>query len=72
MIIEAKRRHNETAAALPQIQHVVEEAKPSRPLNGRGVVRVDEEQGWSKQTIGAAALVGCAGIWAAGSWLESL
>ena len=34
--------------------------------------KVDEEQGWNKQAYGAAALIGCASIWLAGSWLESM
>lgn len=72
MIIEAKRRHNESLSARPPAQHVVEQAKPVQSLRREGAVRVNEEQGWSKQAFGAAALVGCAGLWLAGTWLESL
>ncbi|KAF2465502.1 uncharacterized protein BDR25DRAFT_306633 [Lindgomyces ingoldianus] len=75
MIVEAKRRHNETVNTRPQPQHVVEEAEVAdakRSLRKEGAVRVDEESGWTKQIVGAAALLGCAGVWAAGSWFESL
>ncbi|KAF3044283.1 glycosylphosphatidylinositol anchor biosynthesis [Didymella heteroderae] len=71
MINEAKRRHNESLSVHPQAQHVVEEAKPAQSLRRQGAAMVQEEQGWSKQIVGAAALVGCAVAWAAGSWLES-
>ncbi|KAF3040034.1 glycosylphosphatidylinositol anchor biosynthesis [Didymella keratinophila] len=71
MINEAKRRHNESLSVHPQTQHVVEEAKPAQSLRKQGAAMVQEEQGWSKQTVGAAALVGCAVAWVAGSWLES-
>lgn len=66
MIIEAKRRHNESLSVQPQAQHVVEEAQPAQSLRREGAVRVDAEQGWTKHAFGAAALVGCAGIWLAG------
>ncbi|KAH7383272.1 peptidase C13 family-domain-containing protein [Pyrenochaeta sp. MPI-SDFR-AT-0127] len=72
MILEAKRRHNESLSAQPQAEHVVEEAKAVQSLRREGAVRVDEDQGWTNQAFGAAALVGCAGIWFAGTWLESL
>jgi phosphatidylinositol glycan class K len=72
MIVEARRRHNQSMTVLPHEQHIVGEAQPAQIMKRGGVVRVDEEQGSSKQTIGAAALLGCAAIWAAGSWLESL
>jgi phosphatidylinositol glycan class K len=71
MINEAKRRHNESMNVHPQPQHVVEEAKPAQQLKRQGAAMVQQEQGWSKQIVGAAALVGCAVAWAAGSWLET-
>ncbi|KAJ4381641.1 glycosylphosphatidylinositol anchor biosynthesis [Didymella sp. IMI 355093] len=71
MINEAKRRHNESMNVHPQAQHVVEEAKPAQQLKRQGAAMVQQEQGWSKQIVGAAALVGCAVAWAAGSWLET-
>ncbi|KAF2020757.1 hypothetical protein BU24DRAFT_487309 [Aaosphaeria arxii CBS 175.79] len=75
MIIEANRRHNESLNLSPHKHHVVEEAKSAdtqRSLRKEGAVKVDEEAGWSKQLVGAAALLGCASIWVAGSWIEAL
>jgi phosphatidylinositol glycan class K len=75
MIEDAKRRHNESLSMRPQAQHVVEEAKQEetrQTIRKEGAVKVDEETGWTKQIVGAAALLGCAGFWAAGSWFESL
>jgi phosphatidylinositol glycan class K len=46
--------------------------KPVASIRREGAWKVDEEQGWTKQAYGAAALVGCAGIWLAGSLLESM
>ena len=72
MIVEARRRHEEELSLRPQPQHVVEEIKSTQKLRNDRAVRVDEEQGWTKQTFGAAALAGCALIWVAGSFMESL
>ncbi|KAF2690243.1 hypothetical protein K458DRAFT_383368 [Lentithecium fluviatile CBS 122367] len=75
MIDEAKRRHNESLSVRPLAEHLVEEAEQPQPQPQQslkaGAVRVDEESGWQKQVVGAAALLGCAGLWAVGSWLES-
>ena len=72
MILDARRRHNESLNARPQAQRVVEEVKPVQGLRREGAVKVDEVQGWNKQVVGAAALLGCAGVWIAGSLLESM
>ncbi|KAJ4317411.1 glycosylphosphatidylinositol anchor biosynthesis [Neodidymelliopsis sp. IMI 364377] len=72
MILEAKRRHNESLSVEARPQHVVEEARPVQKLRTQGAATVQEEQGWSKQIVGAAALAGFAVAWAAGSWVESL
>lgn len=74
MILDAKRRHNESLSAnvKPGVQYTIEEVKPVQMLRNDGAVKVDEEQGWNKQVVGAAALLGCAGVWIAGSLLESL
>ncbi|KAF2849825.1 hypothetical protein T440DRAFT_425719 [Plenodomus tracheiphilus IPT5] len=71
MILEAKRRHNESLSAKPQADHVVEKTKSSLNVRREGAMRIDEEQGWTKRAYGAAALLGCAGVWLAGSLLES-
>lgn len=72
MIRDAKRRYNESLNTKAEAERVVEKVKPVQSLRREGAVRVDEEQGWTKQVYGAAALLGCAGIWIAGSWLESV
>lgn len=78
MIIEAKRRHNETLNLRPHAKHIaedaaqVEEATVQHKMTRRGAVKVDGELGWTKQIVGGAALLGFAGIWAVGSWFESL
>lgn len=75
MIEQARKRqqHNESGKLDVQSQHIVEQAQP--PQNARregGAVKVDEQQGWTKQAYGAVTLLGCAGVWLAGSLLESL
>jgi GPI-anchor transamidase subunit K len=75
MIEEAKRRHNASLTTSPQHANVIEEVKAAeakQDVRREGAVRVDEENGWTKQIVGAAALLGCVGIWAAGSWLDSV
>jgi hypothetical protein len=73
MINDARKRHNESLAGAPL--HEVEQtpvAKASKPsLKKEGAARVKSDGGWSKQLAGVAALLGCVGVWAAGSWLES-
>ncbi|KAJ4364857.1 glycosylphosphatidylinositol anchor biosynthesis [Ascochyta clinopodiicola] len=71
MILDAKRRHNESLTVDTRAQHIVEEATPAQSLKKQGAAMVREEQSWSKQIVGAVALAGCAVAWAAGSWLES-
>lgn len=72
MISEAQRRHNESLAALPQQQAETASVKDSkRAIKKEGAVRVDADSGWSKQLFGTAALLGCIGIWVAGSWIEA-
>lgn len=75
MILEAKRRHNESLSVRPHPAHLVEEAEnlqAQHSLRNERAAKVDAEAGRSKQIAGAAALLGCIGIWAAGSWFESL
>lgn len=71
MIDEARRRHNESLGVHPQAQHIAEEVRSVQGLKREGAAMVQQEQSWSKQIVGAAALAGCAVVWAAGSWLES-
>ncbi|KZM26442.1 glycosylphosphatidylinositol anchor biosynthesis [Ascochyta rabiei] len=71
MILEAKRRHNESLSMDARVQRIAEEAKPAQSFKKQGAAMVREEQSWSKQIVGAVALAVCAVAWAAGSWLES-
>jgi phosphatidylinositol glycan class K len=72
MVLDAKRRHNESLNLKQREEHVVEQVKPVQALRREGAVKVDEEQGWSKQIVGTAALLGCAGVWLAGSLFEAM
>ncbi|KAF1969505.1 hypothetical protein BU23DRAFT_476650 [Bimuria novae-zelandiae CBS 107.79] len=77
MIVEAKRRHNESLNVRPQAQHLMEEivasgSQPEKSIKKPGAVKIDTESAWSKQMVGVAALLGFAGVWVAGSLLESL
>jgi hypothetical protein len=75
MIAEAKKRHNESLHTSPQHASVIDEVKDQeakRQVRKEGAVKVDEEEGWSKQIIGAATLLGCGGVWFAASFLESV
>ncbi|OCK80295.1 hypothetical protein K432DRAFT_297948 [Lepidopterella palustris CBS 459.81] len=72
MINEAKRRHNVSMAALSH--HKVEKTQTQGPkplLKRESASRVDADVGWGKQIVGATALLGCVGVWIAGSWLEA-
>jgi phosphatidylinositol glycan class K len=73
MIEEAKRRHNASLVTAPHPVQVIEEVKAVETLQAvkrEGAMRVDEEVGWEKQAVGAAALLGCVVLWVGGSWLE--
>lgn len=72
MIGEARRRRNETRSMQPHIEHAVEQAEQPKRLSGQGALKVDEEQSWTKQAYGVAALCGFAGVWLVGTWLESV
>ncbi|KAF2204583.1 hypothetical protein GQ43DRAFT_409268 [Delitschia confertaspora ATCC 74209] len=74
LINEARRRHNESVSAplFPQVQEEKMVVNERQSVRREGAVRVDEESGWGKKIVGAAALLGCMGVWAAGSWLEAL
>ena len=72
IINKAKRRHNESMAS--PSQHSVKSTKrrvAKAVLKKEGAVKVNPDAGWGNQIVGTAALLGCLGIWAAGSWLEA-
>jgi phosphatidylinositol glycan class K len=66
--VRMSRRHGEEAPK--EVNDTVD--KPAQSIRREGAWKVDAEQGWTKQAYGAAALVGCASIWLAGSLLESM
>ncbi|KAJ9640996.1 glycosylphosphatidylinositol anchor biosynthesis [Coniosporium tulheliwenetii] len=72
MIEREWRRQN---ASGPAVVSGVDLAVPvaqiprSKPV---GAAKVAADDGWAKQAIGVSALLGLAGVWAAGSWLEGL
>lgn len=77
MILEAKRRYNESLHLRPQAQHIMDEvvateSQAEKISSKPGAVKIDTDSSWYKQIVGAAALLGFAGVWAAGSYLESL
>lgn len=76
LINEARRRHNESLSmGQPGAAEAGGEPKmvgSEQRARKEGAVKVDEEGAWTKQLVGAAALLGCVGVWAAGSWLEAL
>jgi hypothetical protein len=72
MINKAKRSHNGSMASLSQ--HSVESTErhvAKAVLKKEGAVKVNPDAGWGNQIVGTAALLGCLGVWAAGSWLEA-
>jgi glycosylphosphatidylinositol transamidase (GPIT) subunit GPI8 len=75
MVIEARRRHEDEEQAevknTPPPQESPAESKVKQARK-EGAVKIDSESGWTKQVVGVAALLGCAGIWAAGSFLDGL
>jgi len=71
MIEEASRRRNETLGVQPRVEHIAKQVKQPKGLRGESAAKVDEEQSWTQQAYGIAALVGFAGLWLVGTWFES-
>jgi phosphatidylinositol glycan class K len=70
LIEEARRRHNITEEiALPGVpdRMVTEHQKV---LGSEHAAKVEMENVWSKQAIGASFLAGCIALWAAASWFD--
>ena len=70
----AKEANNASAAAekvKPGLDYAEAAAKPTPASRMPGVAKVQRDDSWSKQTIGATALLGCLGVWFASSWLEA-
>ncbi|KAI9837669.1 MAG: glycosylphosphatidylinositol anchor biosynthesis [Thelocarpon superellum] len=72
-MIAAKRNQslpndeNDEVIADPQPEKTTTKTTGSKRA---GAVKVQAEEGWTHQAIGASALVGCALIWLAGSWVD--
>ena len=68
MIEAAQQRHN---ASTPATEAATEEATiQAVPLRSQRAAKVAAEDGMGKQIVGAAALLGCVGVWLAASYLE--
>jgi glycosylphosphatidylinositol transamidase (GPIT) subunit GPI8 len=70
MIEEANDARNGSLADAPGVDVEVHTIKPSS--KSQRAAKVDTESTWSKQVIGVTALFGCAGVWLAASWFESI
>jgi glycosylphosphatidylinositol transamidase (GPIT) subunit GPI8 len=68
MIDAASQRHNTTTSlpdAVPESAHI-----KHLPLTSQRAAKVAAQDGFGKQIVGAAALLGCVGVWLAASYLE--
>ncbi|KAI9660589.1 MAG: glycosylphosphatidylinositol anchor biosynthesis [Bathelium mastoideum] len=73
LIDAARETSNATASAgvvEPGLDYA--EAASEEVPTGRmpGTAKVRKDDSWGKQVVGGAALLGCLGVWLAGSWLE--
>ncbi|KAI9690290.1 MAG: glycosylphosphatidylinositol anchor biosynthesis [Bathelium mastoideum] len=73
LIDAARQTSNATASAgvvEPGLDYA--EAASEEVPTGRmpGAAKVRKDDSWGKQVVGGAALLGCLGVWLAGSWLE--
>ncbi|KAL1631650.1 glycosylphosphatidylinositol anchor biosynthesis [Diplodia seriata] len=74
LIETAKQKANETEVAAAYGASVDKNEAAVQPKTKKkfeGAAKVQRDDGWSKQIIGLSAVMGFAGVWAAGSWLES-
>ncbi|KAB2579023.1 GPI-anchor transamidase [Lasiodiplodia theobromae] len=74
LIEAAKQKANETEAAAAYSVGVDKDEVAVQPKTAKkfeGAAKVERDDGWGKQIIGLSAAIGIAGVWAAGSWLES-
>ncbi|OMP87252.1 GPI-anchor transamidase [Diplodia seriata] len=74
LIETAKQKANETEVAAAYGASVDKNEAAVQPKTKKkfeGPAKVQRDDGWSKQIIGLSAVMGFAGVWAAGSWLES-
>lgn len=74
LIEAAKQKHNESEPVAAYGAGVNKEEASVEPDNAKrfeGAAKIQRDDGWGKQLIGLSAVIGMAGVWAAGSWLES-
>jgi GPI-anchor transamidase subunit K len=65
---EAQQRHNISHIENPDSHYV--SVSPS-VLGSERAAKVEQENSWSKQIMGGAALVGCFAVWVTASWMDS-
>jgi glycosylphosphatidylinositol transamidase (GPIT) subunit GPI8 len=70
LIEEARRRHNISEESTLPENHDRIVAKQPKVLGSEHAAKVEMENAWSKQAIGASILVGCIAIWGLASWFD--
>ncbi|KAF2231402.1 hypothetical protein EV356DRAFT_535526 [Viridothelium virens] len=74
-LIDAARQANNESARAENVKPGVDfaEAASEQVTASQmpGAAKVQRDDSWSKRAVGATALLGCLGIWLAGSWLEA-
>ncbi|KAF1992636.1 hypothetical protein K402DRAFT_416278 [Aulographum hederae CBS 113979] len=72
-IIDAARARHEGGREQPYLHNVDnDEAVASNPLlEQERAAKIDMENGWRRQAIGASALLGCIGLWLVGFYVDS-
>ncbi|TKA82088.1 GPI-anchor transamidase [Cryomyces minteri] len=75
MIEFAKKAGNHTDASPIQpgpdyAEAAVRSAESAETIKLNGAAEVKQDNTWGKRLVGAGALLGCLGVWAAGSWFE--
>lgn len=74
LIEAAKQKSNESetpAAYGAGVDKQEAAVEPKSAKRFEGAAKIQRDDGWGKQLIGLTAVIGIAGLWAAGSWLES-
>ena len=74
-LINAARQANNASTDAEKVKlgldYAEAAANPGSASKIPGVAKVQRDDGWGKQAVGAAALAGCLGFWLAGSWFEA-
>ena len=74
IINRARTKGNDTEARKgePSTEETLLADKKLRKGNIEGAAKVETDEAWSQQILGAGALVGCVLLWGSASWLEQL